>query len=320
MKINKTADECVVESALVLLKCFVDPNLSLIEKQKFTEWITWFLDFQDAVNNINQKEINYLKEKLNLTSLPIYYKNALQEFQNANLFYNENLSLKELAVLFLKYSTEQTNNIVNAFSKVFIKAIESYITLENIFIKNFQILIYTIHYHITYLFKTKLENTIKIFIKILKAKVFYKTTNEEILLINIILNENEVFFSQIQEIQLTNFIYKLEEIFQEFNNDTNQKLDDKLKNLIFAQPKKINTSMNTLLKNHDINFYNEIWSKKSGNEQNTKLLMHLFAYETYFVQGQGNHEIYEELVLKNIIQEEKYWIIIHKYKLLNKIV
>gem|GEM_PF-977197 len=34
--------------------------------------------------------------------------------------------------------------------------------------------------------------------------------------------------------------------------------------------------------------------------------MHLFAYETYFLQGHNHHQIYEDLVLKKIIDEDKY--------------
>lgn len=316
MKINKTADECIVESASVLLRCFVDNKISLIQKQKLTKWITWFFIYQDAINNNNHKQIEFLEQKLSLTFIPLYYKNALQEFKNANLFYNKTLSLKELKKLFLDYSTKHTIKTVTTFSKVFIKSIKNYnIKIENNFIEDFQILIYTIHYHLTYIFKNKLEKTVKSFIKIIKTKIFDKKLNKEILLINLILIKNESFFNNIQQIQLINFIYQLDEIFQETPlND----VDEKIVNLIFNKPKKINISMYSLLKDNGVNFYHEIWNKNEIDENKAKLLMHLFAYETYFVQGNNHEETYEELVLKNIIDDEKYWVILHKYKISNK--
>lgn len=319
MKINKTADECIVESSMVLLKSFVDPNFSLVQKQKFTKWITWLFDYQDAINNSNQKEIDFLQKKLSLKYVPLYYKNALQEFQNANIFYNGITSLKELRSKFLNYSTKQINKTVSTFSKTFIKSMITYVNLETKFIDTFHTLTYTIQYHISYIFKKELEKTVKTLIKLLKTKIFYKKENQEMPLINAILKENETFFSEIQEIQLTNFIYKLEEIFQESFIESETELDNKITNLIFSKPKEINVSMNYLLKKNNINFYNEIWTDTNASEKKSKQLMHLFAYETYFIQGHDNHQIYEELVLKNIIIEEKYWIIIHKYKLLNKI-
>lgn len=318
MNINKTADECIVESASVLLKCFVDPNLSLTQKQKFTKWITWFFDYQDAINNSNQKQIDFLQQKLSLTFVPSYYKNALQEFKNANLFYNKTFLFKELATMFTDYSTKQTIKSVSTFSKVFIKSIENNnIKIEKKFIENFQTLIYTIHYHLSYIFKNKLEKTVRSFIKIIKTKVFCKKLKEEITLIEFIMLNNENYFNKVQEIQLTNFIYKIEEIFQEslYPND----VDQKIVNLIFIQPKKISISMNALLKNNGIDFYQEIWNNANVNEKKTKLLMHLFAYETYFVQGHNHQQIYEDLVLKNIIEDEKYWVLFHQYKIANHI-
>ncbi|MGL5268755.1 MAG: hypothetical protein ACRC8P_03215, partial [Spiroplasma sp.] len=160
MNINKTADECIVESASVLLKCFVDPNLSVEQKQKFTKWIFLFFDYQDAINNNNQRQIDFLQQTLSFSPVPSYYKNALQEFKNANLFYNKIYSFKTLKKMFLDYSTKQTIKTVNAFSRVFIKSMETYnIQFENKFIENFQILIYTVNYHLSYIFKNYLEKT-----------------------------------------------------------------------------------------------------------------------------------------------------------------
>lgn len=318
MNINKTADECIIESASVLLKCFVDPTLSVAQKQELTKWIACFFDYQDALINDEQNKIDSLEDKLKSSFVPSYYKNALKEFKTANLLYQKSLELKDLLTLFLKYSTKQTIKAINTFNKKIVKAMEIYnINLEQKFVKNFQILLYTIHYHLSYLFKTKLEKTITTFIDIIKTKVIQKKTNQSKLLIDVILSENENFFNQMPQIQLTNFIYQIDDIFQE--NTNNKKIDTKIKSLILTPPKKINVSINQLLKDNKIDFYHEIWSDKYVDEKKSKLLMHLFAYETYFVQGNDNHQTYEDLVLKNIIDDEKYWILVHKYKLINKI-
>ncbi|MBE4703986.1 hypothetical protein [Spiroplasma platyhelix] len=317
MNINKTADECIVENASVLLKCFVDPSLSLTQKQALTKWLTCFFDFQDAVNN-NQKQVNALEEKLNFSFVPLYYKNALQEFKTANFFYKKDFSLQQLQTFFLDYSTKQTIKTINTFSKKIIDTIKFYnIELETNFIKNFQTLIYAVHYHLGYLFKSKLKETVTTFTKICKTKVLCKKSNKETLLINLILKENEKFFNKIKQIQLINFIYKLDDIFQESFDFKD--VDKKISSLIFIQPKKIKISMYKMLKDNNIDFYHEIWKNNHVDEKTSKLIMHLFAYETYFVQGYNNQQIYEDLVLKNIIDEEKYWIVLHKYKLINKI-
>lgn len=318
MNINKTADECIVESASVLLKCFVDPNYSIIEKQNFTKWLTCFFDYQDAINTTNKTQINSLNEKLRLTYAPSYYKKALQEFQTANFLYDKNFSLQKLGMFFLAHSTKPTIKTVNTFVQKIIKTIKSYnIELDSEFIANFQILIFAINHHLTYLFHSKLKATVHTFTKIIKTTIEMKKTRQETLLIEAILHENEKFFNNVQQVELSNFIYKLDDIFQETFNI--QDVDEKIKKLIFTKPKKLNISMHQLFKDNNIDFYQEIWKEDDVDEKKSKLLMHLFAYETYFVQGYGNHEIYENLVLKNIITEEKYWILLHKYKLANKI-
>lgn len=318
MNINKTADECIVESASVLLKCFVDPSLSLEEKQKLTKWLICFFDYQDAINTSNQKQINFLSKKMSLTPVPLYYQNALQEFKTANFFCKKKISFENLQQLLFNHSTKQTIKTVKTFSKKFIQTINAYnIKLESDFVDIFQVLIYTIHYHISYLFKNKLDQTVAKFIEIIKTKVLNKKTKKDTLLINLILKENESFFNKLQQIQLLNFIYKIDDIFQESTNTDD--IDEKINDLIFIQPKKMNISMHQILKEHQIDFYNEIWKENYINEKNSKLIMHLFAYETYFIQGYGNQEIYEDLVLKNIINDAKYWIILHKYKLINKL-
>lgn len=318
MNINKTADECIVENASVLFKCFVDPNLKVTQKQQLTKWLICFFDYQDAINNSNQSQIESLQQKLSFNFAPIYYKNALREFKIANFFYKKFLSLKDLQNLFLNCSTKQTIKTINTFCQKFMQTINSYkIKYESEFIENFPILIYSMHYHLSYIFKSKLKATVWTFIKIIKTKIQCKKTKKETLLINAILLENEKFFNKIQQIELSNFIYKLDDIFQEICNM--QDLDQKISKLIFNHPKKLNISMNKLLKDNAIDFYDEIWKNDYADEKKSKLIMHLFAYETYFVQGYNNHKIYEDLVLKNIINEEKYWILLHKYKLANKI-
>lgn len=315
MNINKTADECIVENASVLLKCFGDQNFSVEQKQKFTNWIISFFEYQDAINQNNQKKINIFKDKLNSVSVPSYYKNALQEFNNANLFFN-NSPFKKLNKLIFDYSTKPTIKIVNNFSKVFINSIKNFnIQYEKNFIENFKTMIFTINYHLSYQFKKELEKTVSSFINIIKTTIFCKKRKKEFLLIEWILENNEKFFWKIQQIQLTNFIYKLEEFFK--NIFDFEEINEKIKNLIFSEPKKLTTSMYTLLKNNKINFYNEIWENDKINEKKAKMLMHLFAYETYFVQGQNHQQTYEDLILKNIIDYEKYWIIFHNHKNLN---
>lgn len=318
MNINKTADECIVESASVLLKCFVDPNYSIIEKQNFTKWLICFFDYQDAINTTNKTQINSLNEKLSLTYAPSYYKKALQDFQTANFLYDKNFSLQKLGMFFLAYSTKPTIKTVNTFVQKIIKTIRSYdIELDPEFTTNFQVLIFAINHHLTYLFHNKLKSTVRSFINIIKTTIKMKKIHQKTLLIEAILHENEKFFNSVQQVELANFIYKLDDIFQETFNS--QDVDEKIKKLIFTKPKKITISMHQLLKDNNIDFYQEIWKDDDVNEMKSKLLMHLFAYETYFVQGYGNHEIYEDLVLKHIINEEKYWILLHKYKLTNKI-
>lgn len=318
MNINKTADETIVENAKVLLKCFTDPTLSLEEKQKYTKWITCFLDYQDAVNVNNQTKIIFLEQKLNLNSLPIYYKNALQEFKNCNLFYNKISDFKKLKTLFIDYSNQITIKNINDFIKIFLNSFQKYkIKLTEKFIENFQILIYTIHYHLSYLFTDALGPTVKTLINILRKKILLNQTKKPMTLINLILKKNEGFFNEIEQIQLINFIFQLEEIFQSAKQ--NNILNLKINQLIFNKPNKLKISMNSLLIKNNIKLYDEIWKNHQIDEKKTKLLMHLFAYETYFVQGHNHQQIYEDLVLKKIIDEDKYWTILHQYKRKNEI-
>lgn len=319
MNINKTADECIIETSSILLKTLVDPKLSLAQKQIFTQWLTYFFDYQDAINTAQYQEIDFLNEKLKLMPTSNYYKKALQEFQTANILYKTNFSLNQLETFFSNHAIKATTKAVTTLVQKIIKTIKSFnIKLETNFLKDFQILIYTIHYHLTYLFEDKLKNTVKTFTNIITQKIWSKKLQKETLLINIILKENENFFNQIQQVQLLNFIYKIDDIFQETSNieETNKKIND----LIFNNPKKLNVTMHKLLTENNIDIYQEIWKNNTINEKNSKLIMHLLAYETYFVQGYNNQTIYEDLVLKNVIKKEKYWIILHKYKLLNRII
>lgn len=319
MNINKTVDETIVENAKTLLKCCTDSSLSLQEKQKYTKWISWFLDYQDAININNQAKIIFLEQKLNLNSLPIYYQNALQEFKNCNLFYCKINDFKELTSLFINYSNQITIKNINDFIKIFLDSFQKYkVKLTNNFSENFQILIYTTHYHLSYLFSDQLNPTVTTLIDILQKKVLIAQNQKPITLFNLILKENEIFFNEIQEIQLINFIFQLEEIFE--TTQQSKLLNSKIKQLIFNQPKKLKISMNNVLTENNIKLYDEIWKNNLIDEKKSKLLMHLFAYETYFLQGHNHHEIYEDLVLKKIIDEDKYWTILHQYKSKNEII
>ncbi|MDQ7982847.1 MAG: hypothetical protein REH79_01330 [Spiroplasma sp.] len=316
--INKTADETIVETAKVLLQCLVDPKLSLEKKQKYTRWVSWFFDYQDAIHIKNEKQIINLEQKLNLYQLPKYYHDGLQEFKNCNLFFNQINDFNELKSLIFDYTTKTTKNNINKFSKIFINTFKIYkINLTKNFIENFHILIYTIHYHLTYIFKEFLVTTVKLLTKILQKQILIQKTEQTISLINLILQENEIFFNQIQQIHLINFIYQLEEIFDSTNQENIINL--RINQLIFNQPNKITISMNHLLKINNIKFYDEIWKNNLIDEKKSKLLMHFFAYETYFIQGHNHHQIYENLILKNLIDEEKYWLILSQYKRKNKI-
>jgi len=93
-------------------------------------------------------------------------------------------------------------------------------------------------------------------IDILQKKVLIKQNQKPITLFNLILKENEIFFNEIQEIQLINFIFQLEEIFE--TTQQSKFLNSKIKQLIFNQPKKLKISMNNVLTENNIKLYDEI--------------------------------------------------------------
>gem|GEM_PF-1034495 len=93
-------------------------------------------------------------------------------------------------------------------------------------------------------------------IDILQKKVLIKQNQKPITLFNLILKENEIFFNEIQEIQLINFIFQLEEIFE--TTQQSKLLNSKIKQLIFNQPKKMKISMNNVLTENNIKLYDEI--------------------------------------------------------------
>jgi len=93
-------------------------------------------------------------------------------------------------------------------------------------------------------------------IDILQKKVLITQNQKPITLFNLILKENEIFFNEIQEIQLINFIFQLEEIFE--TTQQSKLLNSKIKQLIFNQPKKLKISMNNVLTENNIKLYDEI--------------------------------------------------------------
>jgi len=93
-------------------------------------------------------------------------------------------------------------------------------------------------------------------IDILQKKVLIAQNQKPITLFNLILKENEIFFNEIQEIQLINFIFQLEEIFE--TTQQSKLLNSKIKQLIFNQPKKLKISMNNILTENNIKLYDEI--------------------------------------------------------------
>jgi len=93
-------------------------------------------------------------------------------------------------------------------------------------------------------------------IDILQKKVVIEQNQKPITLFNLILKENEIFFNEIQEIQLINFIFQLEEIFE--TTQQSKLLNSKIKQLIFNQPKKLKISMNNVLTENNIKLYDEI--------------------------------------------------------------
>jgi len=93
-------------------------------------------------------------------------------------------------------------------------------------------------------------------IDILQKKVLIAQNQKPITLFNLILKENEIFFNEIQEIQLINFIFQLEEIFE--TTQQSKLLNSKIKQLIFNQPKKLKISMNNVLTENNIKLYDEI--------------------------------------------------------------
>lgn len=327
MNINKTADECIIELGIALFQCFADPKLSLTEKKEATKWITYFLDYQDVLNSHNITEINEIDKKLTSSFKPIYYQDAYQEFKNANIIFANANSLKHLNSEIVQHASQLTMKIINTFSYTFIKTMKKYenqlknndFNLNDEFIINIKMLFFCIHYHIGYNFQKELSKIVKTLVKILKTKIkktnkiFYQSKNENTIL-QIILSENHEYFKNIQQIQLINFIHGLDDIFTN-NFNINHKVD----NLIFSKPTKIEITLNALLKKYGINLYDEIWKNDKVNNQKSNLLMHLFAYETYFLQGHNNHNYYEELILNRIITDKKFSLILNEYKKVNKI-
>ena len=327
MNINKTADECIAELRIALLQCLGDSQLSLEEKQGATKWIAAFLNYQDALNKKDEAKIDFYQQQLNKMFCPNYYKNALQEFKNANILYKNIHTINKLNLAIIDYATNQTILATNNFCDAFLNTLKKYqlfindydLIINKQFIDSFKLLIFTIHYHLSYSFKNELLTTLEILTKILKNKIkVNKQENndkEEKLLINMIISENKKLFNSTPQINLINFINRLDEIF----NYESGSINKKIMSLVFKKPKRLVITMNTILKKHNIFLYQEIWENEKINHKKSNMLMNLFAYETYFLQGHNHQQIYEDLILKKVIVNEKYWFIFQEYKIKNKI-
>lgn len=318
MNINKTADECIIEQNIAILQFLIDKNLTLKQKQETTKWLTNFFDLQDAVNLKNKKMIINKIYNLNNFFTPWYFQEVQKEFINANQIMNHTANLKNLKNKIIKFTSKNIINKINILTNNFMEIINKYsseLPLE--FKSNLKLLLFIIYYKIGHIFKEEINNLIvepivDVFLK--KVKVEPINTN----IIILIIEKNEEFLNQIQIINLINFMFQTKEILEE--NENNELIKEKIKNLIYLKPNKIVVTLNQLFKNEQINLYEEIWKHNKIGNSNNNLLMHLLAYETYFIQGYNHNKTYEELIIDKIIHKNlKYKEIFEKYKLINNV-
>lgn len=322
MLINKTADECIIETGGALFQCFVDKNLTIDQKKMCVNWIVLFLNYQDAIIHHDKHQINSLQNQLAESFTTTYYKSALKEFNNANITYNQNLNLEDFSKICLKNSSPKLKTIILELNKIFNttfiknKQALAYFELNNIS-NIFLTLFFIINYHLGYHFKQELIPIIKTFTNVIKTPIFIEQNNSHVkmMLLKKILQDNKQYFEDIEPIQLRNFIHTLDDIFSDGLN-----INNKIEKLILTRPHKIKFSMNMLLKKHGIKLEEVLW--KNNDESNPtvgNMIMHLFAYETYYVQHNNNYEIYEKIILNNVLIDPLYQRIFAEYKINNNI-
>lgn len=323
MLINKTADECIIETGGALFQCFVDTNLTVDQKKSCIDWIILFLNYQDAIILHDEQQINSLQKKLTETFTTDYYKNALKEFNNANLLYNnKNVIFTNFNNTYSENSSQDIINIIYQFQKSFTKTINEHKNSLTYFdlnktSDNMLLLFFIIHYHLGYQFKQELTPIIKNFTSLVKTPIYIKQNDSHVkmLLMKKILQDNEQLFEDLELIQLRNFIHSLDDIFTSGLN-----ISSKIEKLILTKPHRIKFSMNMLLKKHGIDLQTILW--KNNEESNPiigNMIMHLFAYETYYVQSNHNYETYEQLVLNNVLIDPLFQKIFNEYKVNNGI-
>ncbi len=321
MLINKTTDECIIETGGALFQCFVDTNLTVDQKKMCINWIISFLNYQDAVILCDEQKINSLQKELVETFTTDYYKNALKEFNNANLIYKKT-TLTNFRNMCLKNTSQDIINNITQFHESFNKTINqhkkamSFWNLNKIS-ENLFLLFFVIHYHLGYQFKQELMPIIKSFTNLVKFPIYIEQNDSHVKmpLMQKILQDNEQLFEDLELIQLRNFIHSLDDIFA---NGVN--ISSSIDKLILTRPHRIKHSMNMLLKKHGIKLQEILW--KNNQESNPtigNMIMHLFAYETYYVQRNHNYETYEQLVLNNVLIDPLFQKIFAEYKTNNEI-
>ncbi|WP_308149900.1 hypothetical protein [Spiroplasma sp. AdecLV25b] len=322
MLINKTADECIIETGGALFRCFVDKNLTVEQKKMCLNWIILFLNYQDSVIHQDENKISNLQKELAEAFTTPYYKKALREFNNGNIIYNEKTTLADFNNICLITSSQEVINTITQFNETFIKSFIkhqsslSFVNLNTIS-ENFLLLFFVVHYHLGYKFKQELLPIVRTFTDVIKTPIYieHNDSHVKMLLIKKILNDNESFFDDIEPIHLRNFIHSLDDIFSDALNISN-----KIEKLIFNKPHRIKYSMNMLLKKYGVELKDVLW--KNAEETNPtigNMIMHLFAYETYYVQRNNHYEIYEQLVLNTVLIDPLYQQIFADYKKRNRI-
>ncbi|TLF25027.1 MAG: hypothetical protein FCO83_03190 [Spiroplasma sp. WSS] len=321
MLINKTADECIIETGGALFQCFVDTNLTVDQKKMCINWIVLFLNYQDAVILCDEEKINSLQKELSETFTTDYYKNALKEFNNANLIYKKTI-LTNFKNVCLENTSQDIINIITQFHQSFIKTIDehkkslTFLNLNKIY-ENLLLLFFIIHYHLGYQFKQELIPIIRSFTNMIKIPIYIEQNDSHVkmLLMKKILQDNEQLFEDLELIQLRNFIHSLDDIFANGLN-----ISSAIEKLILTRPHKIKHSMNMLFKKHGIKLQEILWkNNKESNPTIGNMIMHLFAYETYYVQRNHNYETYEQLVLNNVLTDPLFQKIFIEYKTKNQI-
>lgn len=322
MLINKTADECIIETGGALFQCFVDKNLTVDQKKICINWIILFLNYQDSIIFQDKNKIKNLKKELSQTFTTSYYNKALQEFDNANTIYNEKTNLADFNNICLMTSSQEVITIIINFNETFNGTFNKHQSSLNYFdlttiSKDLLLLFFIVHYHLGWWFKQELLPIVKTFTKIVKTPIYIEQNESHVkmLLMKKILVDNKEFFDNIEPIHLRNFIHSLDDIFSDGLN-----ISSKIEKLVFNKPHRIKYSMNMLLKKHGVNLKEVLWNNdEEANPIIINMIMHLFAYETYYVQRNNNYETYEQLILNTVLIDPLYQQIFADYKKSNNI-